>query len=246
MSTNKILKIAGLNIGIAALDTILFSPGFIGINIGGTSVFATAFGCSAIFMSIALFVYGNYKILTHKGKIIQASEIKTEEDYINALKQNRTIKTFGQDIEIILEQIERLHKKNDTIRDILLQKFNREEMSYKKFNDAISAVENVFFMNIRSILNKINAFDEDDYMLIMKKSAGKVFSQEIIQTKMTIYTEYISFVKNSTEENEQILLKLDKLLLEISKFNSLEDGEIENLSGMKEIDELTKQAKYYK
>lgn len=246
MPTNKILKIAGLNIGIAALDTILFSPGFIGVNIGGASVFATAFGCSTIFMSIALFVYGNYKILTHKEKIIQASEIKTEEGYINALKQNRSIKTFGQDIEIILEQIERLHKKKDTIRDILLQKFNPEEMSYKKFDDALSAVENVFFMNIRSILNKINAFDEDDYILISKKNAGKIFTQEIIQTKMTIYNEYITFVKNSTEENEQILLKLDKLLLEISKFNSLEDGEIENLSGMKEIDELTKQAKYYK
>jgi hypothetical protein len=63
---------------------------------------------------------------------------------------------------------------------------------------------------------------------------------------MNIYNEYISFIKAATEENEQIILKLDKLLLEISKFNSIEDSEIGNLSGMQEIDELISQTKLYK
>lgn len=246
LDSAKIVKIAGLNIGIAVVNTVLFSPGFLGVQIGGASILATAFGCTVIFMSVGLFCYGNYKLLAASEKVMPPSEIKTTEDYINALKQNGDKKTFAQDIEIILEQIERLQKKQETIKDILLQKFNSAEMSYQKFQGAIQAVGDIFYLNIKSILNKLNAFDEEDFRHITKNEASQVFSKDFIQSKKEIYNEYIQFVKKSMEENEQILLKLDKLLLEISKFNSLDNDEIENMSGMKEIDELISQAKYYK
>lgn len=232
--------------GIAVADTILFSPGLLGIQMGGVSTFATAFGATAIFMSVVVFVFGNYKLIVEKKKIIQTSDIKTAEDCINALKQNYGKKTFAKDIATILEQIERFQKKKETIKDILLQKFNSTEISYSKFDGTILDVENVFYVNIKSILNKLNAFDEEDYNRIRKDGAQKKFSMEFIQTKMSIYNEYILFVKNATEDNEQIILKLDKILLEISKLNTLEDGEIENMSAMKEIDELINKTKFYK
>jgi hypothetical protein len=101
-------------------------------------------------------------------------------------------------------------------------------------------------MNIRSILNKLNAFDEDEYISVSRDNGKREFSNEILQTKLDIYNEYISFVRNAVDDNEEILLKLDRLLLEISKFNSMEDGEIENMSAMKEIDELINKTKLYK
>ena len=150
MPTKKIAKIAGLNTGIAILDIMLFSPGLLGIQIGGASVLATAFGSTAILMSAAIFIYGNYKLINEKEKIIQTSEIITTEDYLNALKQNYGKKTFERDITIILEQVERLQKKIETIKNILLQKFNNTEMSYKKYEAAILAIENVFYINIKT------------------------------------------------------------------------------------------------
>ncbi len=54
------------------------------------------------------------------------------------------------------------------------------------------------------------------------------------------------FVKDSIEDNEEILLKLDKFLFELSKFNSLEDGELENMSAIKDVDELINKIKFYK
>jgi hypothetical protein len=246
LSQAKIIKIAVLNLGIAIVNTVLFSPGFLGISIGGASIFTTAFGITVIIMSVVLFLYGNYRLLMAEEEIIQPSEIKTTEDYINALKQNYDKKTFAQDIDLILEQMERLQKKQETIRDILLQKFDSAEMSYQKFEGSIRAVEDIFYLNIKSILNKLNAFDEDEYNRIKKNEAYRTFSKEFIQTKMDIYQEYISFVQKSMEDNEQIILKLDKLLLEISKLNSLEYDQIEKMSGMKELDELIHQTKYYK
>lgn len=246
MRAEKILKIAGLNTGIAMLDITLFSPGLLGLQLGGASVFATAFGATVIIMSGIGLVLGNYKLLFQKEKIIQTNEIKSVMDCIDALEQNREKKTFSNDIAAILEQIERFQKKKNTIKDILLQKFSSTEISYSKFNGVILEIENVFYINVKSIVNKLNAFDEEDYNLIRKKNMDTKFSKEFIQEKISIYNEYINFVKASTEDNEQILLKLDKLLLEISKLNSLEDGEIENMSAMKEIDELINKTKFYK
>ena len=147
---------------------------------------------------------------------------------------------------MLIDQIERLQKKNKTIRDILLQIFSASEISYKKFDAVIAEVEKIFFMNIRSILNKLNAFDEEDYNFIRKKYEAGAISQQFMEEKFKVYDEYITFVKAATEDNEQILLKLDKLLLEISDLNSVESGQLEQMPGMIEIDNLIKQAKYYK
>jgi hypothetical protein len=246
VSTERIIKAVGLNLGIAVFDiTILSSFDILerGKSLDDTTI---AFLATIILMSIIVFAYGNYKLLFQKEKSIQPTEIRTIEDCISALKQNYNKKTFLQDINIILEQIARFQNKKVTIEDILLQKFDRTEMSYSKFHGAILDVENVFYINIKSIINRMNAFDEVDYNQIRKGSAQFKFSKEFIEEKISIYNEYISFVKASTEDNEEILLKLDRLLLEISKFNSLEDGEIENMDAMKEIDELINKAKLYK
>jgi len=44
----------------------------------------------------------------------------------------------------------------------------------------------------------------------------KKFSDEVIASKKNIYKEYFIFVKNAIEDNEEIIVKLDALLLEIS------------------------------
>ena len=242
--TEKIIKILGLNVGIGVVDTILFSPGLLGIGIIGAGAFEMAFGATAALMSIIVFAFGNYKLIVEKEKIISSNEIKTADDCIDALNQNYDKRVFEKDITTILEQIEMFQKKRGTIKQVLLSKFEVTEMSYSKFEGVISDLENVFYMNIKSIVNKLNAFDEKDYNRI-RKDGEKKFSKEFVNTKMCIYSEYISFVKNATEDNEQIILKLDKILLELSKLNSLEDGKIEDMSVMKEIDDLIEKIKLY-
>jgi len=246
LRNNKIIKLAALNIGIALSDIVVFSQGILHVSLIGAGAFQAAVGGTAILMSAVVFAYGNYKLLNEKAKLIQTSEIKTPEDCINALKQNYSKKTFTKDTDTILEQISRFQKKKETVNDILLQKFSSTELSYSKFQTPLLGLENVFYLNVKSILNKLNAFDEDDYNNMQKDSAKAEFSKEFIDSKMSIFNEYISFVKNAVEENEEILLKLDKLLLEISKFNSLDGGEIQNMSAMKEIDDLIKNTKWYK
>ena len=245
MNRKKRIKILILNLGIAAANIITFSPVLLGLELAGSGALETALGSTIIFLSGAGLIYGNYKLLVLE-KVIPPNKNSTVEDYIEALNMHRGLETFEVTVDLLLDQIERLQKKNKTIRNIILQIFSASEISYRKFDAVIAEVEKIFFMNIRSILNKMNAFDEDDYNFIRKKYEAGAFSQQFMEEKFKVYDEYIAFVKAATEDNEQILLKLDKLLLEISGLNSIESGQLEQMAGMVEIDNLIKQAKYYK
>jgi hypothetical protein len=246
MDRKKLLKLLGLNLGIAAANIITFSPVLIGLKLFGASALETALGSAIIFASGAGLYCGNSKIIIGPDEAIPPIKIWTVGDYIEALNILRALKTFENTVDLLLDQIERQQKKNKTIREILLQKFSASEMSYNKFDVAITDVENIFFMNIRSIINKLKAFDEEDYNSIRKKHEAWDFSQQFMEEKEKVRDGYVTFVKTATEYNEQILLKLDKLLLEISDLNCLEPGQLEKMPGMIEIDDLIKQAILYK
>src|SRR5690606_13168428 len=119
--------------------------------------------------------------LSEPEKAIPIGAKSTKEDYVEALNEHRGLETFERNIDLLLDQIERLQKKNKTIRDILLQIFNASEISYQKFDAVIAEVENIFFKNIRSIINKLNAFDEEDYNFIKKQRNAGAFAEEIMQ-----------------------------------------------------------------
>jgi hypothetical protein len=246
MDRMMLKKLLGLNLSIAAANIIIFSPEFIGLTIIGAGALEAAFGLTAIIMSGVGLTYGNYRLLSVPKVIDSSNKIMTADDYVDELNSHEEMKTFKKTIDILLDQIGRLQKKNKTIRGILLQIFSASEMSYQKFDAVISEVEKIFYMNIRSILNKINSFDEEDYEKMIQNNKEGVFSQQFMEDKFKVYYEYIEYVNAAVEDNEQILLKLDKLSLEISDLISLESGELEKMPEMIEIDNLIKQAKYYK
>jgi hypothetical protein len=246
MDRDKKIKLLGLNLGVAAANIIVFSSAGLIPDIFGAGALMRAFGVTSIFLSGAGLIYGNYKLLAEPKISTPKNKITTAEDYVEKINAHRQLKTFEKNVELMLDQIDRLQNKNKIIRDILLQIFSASEMSYKKFDAVIAEVERIFFMNLRSILNKMDAFDEEDYNFIRTRRESGDFSEEFMEEKVKVYNQYITFVKSATEDNEQILLKLDKLLLEISGLNSVESGQLEEMAGMREIDDLIKQAKNYK
>ena len=150
---------------------------------------------------------------------------------------------FDEAILKNLYQLKRYKRKRTTIDDILNQKFSPKEITYQKFMNVLNEVEDLMYINMRSILNKIAAFDVEEYEELQSKGFPP---NEVSEEKMKIYYEYIAYVKQATSTNEEILLKLDKLLFEISQYNVLKGGEIQKLPAIVEIDELIKNAKFYK
>lgn len=217
----------------------------------GKNAFQTSLGVMVIIMSIILFFYVNAQLIFKKEKrkepIIKVENINTLDDCEAATKEYLHIDTFSASLRAVISQISRLRKKKNTIKDILLQKFTDTEMSYGRFQGTVDGIEKVMCVNIKSILNRIGAFDEEEYSHIKKEKermANKTGG--IIQSKLAIYNEYIEYVEKAVEKNEEILLKLDRLLAEISKFNSLSDKEVEDMDAMKEIEALINDTKWYR
>ncbi|WP_438350724.1 hypothetical protein ACP8HI_08815 [Paenibacillus sp. FA6] len=244
MTNTKYIKLLGIIVGVVILNILVLSPGFLGIEIGGSAL-ATAFGVTLLFVSALVVLYWSYNLLFKQPVALPVQQIKTHEDYVEALTHYRHVKTLANDIVLALEQLERMTKKKDTLLNVLNQRFEPTELSYKKFASVTQEVEKLFYLNVRSILNRLNVFDESEFERVMNQKSTQ-FSQELLQEKTNVYNEYLSFMKSSLGTNEEILLKLDKLLLEISRLDSFEPGDIENMPCMQEIDMLIKQTKYYK
>ncbi|RHW38147.1 hypothetical protein D1B31_15335 [Neobacillus notoginsengisoli] len=242
---SKLLKLIGLLFGVTLANVILLSPGLLGVRIVGGSALEASFGLTVLFVSLVVILYGIYGELFKKIPTVQLKELKTNEDYVKALQNYQDIKVLREDIVFALGQELRLKKKKGGLTTLLNERFDKTELSYQKFASVVTEVEKLFYMNIRNILNKVSTFDETEYESVIGKKTSR-FSKEILREKQELFNEYLSFVKNALNINEEILLYIDKLVLEISRLNNIDINDIDNMAAMQEMDALIKQTKLYK
>jgi hypothetical protein len=217
---------------------------FFGLALFTGTAFSISIAWMALLAGIYAFFNGNMALLKKEETRFLTKGIRNLSDCVSVFEEAiHNGDVFDEHILKNMDQINRFGRKHDTINDILSQKFSRDEMTFRKFSRVLRDVENVVYMNMRSILNKISAFDTDEYEKMRRKGFQ---SDELTAEKLKIYNEYIAFVNNATKTNENILLKLDKMLLEISRYNSLEDGDVKKLPAIIEMDELIKNASLYK
>ena len=112
----------------------------------------------------------------------------------------------------------------------------------------IDSVNSVFGDNVQKILERINMFDEGDYISLVYKMKKNPSERNVQSSreKLNIYMEHINYVKTLVEDNEVIIMKMDKLMLELSKLSELNADNIEKVSAIQDINELISQTKYYK
>lgn len=253
MSKKQIIKLICLNLGIALLNVILFSTGFVGLNFNGEAVI-TALGVTVIVMSLIAFFYGNYTILFKQPSIqlFKNTELVETKDYIGALEERREKKVFDEDISNAIEQVYRLQDKDKALDSILAQYFSPQEMTYTRFQSVIDSVQALFYNNLKKMINRMIIFDYKDYTKLMSKLKNSQMAEGITNTsksastQLKIYNEHIDYVKGLVEMNESILVKLDSLLLEISKLDDIDEAGLEELAAIQEINDLISQTKYYK
>ena len=242
---SKALKLLILITSIAFINVIFFSPGLLGIQVFGESALQTASATAILTASILALLFGIYQLFFKPTVIIPIKELKADEDYVISLSQYKNMKVLKKEISFALEQVQRLKKKKGTLWNVLNQRFEQNEISYKKFTTVIIEVEKLFYLNLRNILNKVSVFDEAEYKHVLEHNTTR-FTKKILMEKAELYNKYMTFINNALNINEEILLDLDKLLLETSKLNSFEIEDIDNMACMKEIENLITQTKFYK
>ena len=245
MSPKKIFQLILLNLLIIIANVSVFSKAFLGFSLLVGSALSMSVAWFTLLGSISSFAYFNRKILLPKNTYsIISQKINSLDDCVEVFeKAIDNGDTFDNDILKNLSQIKRFKRKMNTIKEILQQKFSVEEITYQKFDNTLNELEEILYMNMKSILNRIAAFDIEEYENLQKRDFPP---NEVSEEKMEIYRDYISFVRNATRTNEDILLKLDKIILELSRNNALEGEQIRELPAITEMDELIKNVKLYK
>lgn len=244
-SIKTILKLIFLNLIIVVLNIILFSKGFLGIT-PSSSTILFALGLTTAFISFIVLLYGNYKILAKPKEIVAHSEITTLDHCIYTLSEVDSKAIFGRSAKDLVEQLKRFLHKKSIVDGVLLQKFKPTELTYIKFNETVFGVEKVLLTNAKGVINKINAFDEEEYRSLTKGKLNSRMSREMIRAKVGIYNQYIDYVQEAIRTNEEILVKLDLLLLELSKFNSLDGIDILEMEQLKDMEDLISKVKLYR
>ena len=255
MSKKQIIKLICLNVGIALLNVILFSRGLVGLTLGGDALL-TALGVTAIVMSVIGFGYGNYTLLFKEPEqnvlLFKGGELSETKDYVAALEERRDKKIFEPEINNAIEQVYRMQDKDRALDSILGQYFSPQEMTYTKFQSVIISVKELFYNNIKKMLNRIIIFDYKDYLKVLEKLKnspivdGVKVSSKAVGAQLKIYNEHIYYVRDLIEMNESILVKLDSLLLELSKLDDLDRDGLEKIAAIQEINDLISQTKFYK
>lgn len=245
---SRLMKLVGLIAGIVLADVIALSPGLMGLSIGGGNVLETALSVTLLVMSPIVLLYGSYTLLLKSPVRTTIRGLATQEDFIDALRQYRSIKALKPDITQAMDQIERMEKKKFALFDLLGQKFDPSELSYKRFSTVIHEVNRLFYQYIRGIVSRLNVFDPAEYVKFAnaQRHEPSLIPNKLAQERAALYQEYVTYLSGSIGANEEILLKLDKLLLEISRLDSTDYTAIEAMPGMKEIDALIQQTKFYK
>lgn len=244
LAVNNYVKMLGLVAAAAVVDIIALSPAFFGITIGGGAL-ETALGVTLLIATAIALIYGSYNWLYKAPIVLTPAQIKTREDYVSALAPYGHVRALAEDVALTLEQIERMDKKKATLLKVLNQRFDPAEMSFAKFSSVADEVENLFYLNIKSLLSRLSVFDESEFERVMTRKSNR-YSPKLLQEKTDFYNDYMGYIKHAVGTNEEMLLQLDKLVLEITRLDSIEPGDIETMPAMVEIDALIKQTKYYK
>ncbi|WP_256702130.1 hypothetical protein [Paenibacillus sp. P32E] len=239
------VKLIGLIAGIALSNIAVLSPGLLGLQIVGGSTLETASGVTLLFTSLLVVLYGSYTLLFKTPATPSVRNLETRDDYIAGLSRYRNVKALQKDVLLALEQLERIDKKKSTLMNILGERFEPTELSFRKFQTVIVEVEKLLYLNVRGILNKLSVFDASEFNLFTSRQRPKPFSDTLVQRKNELYNEYFAHVTGYLGANEEILLKLDQLLLEISLLDNTDYRAVDEMPCMKELNALIGQTKLY-
>lgn len=239
------MKLLGLVAGVVIVNVAILSPGLLGVEIGGSPL-ETASAATLLIISLLVVLYGSYTLLFRSPAAPPAAvHYETREDYAAGLSRHRNVKVLKDDMSLALDQMERIGRKKAALLQVLGRRFDPAELSYRKFHSVIDEVEKLFYLNIRGILNKLSVFDAAEFARFSESTAASRFSSSLIQKKTALYHEYLSYVKGCLGANEEILLKLDQLLLEITELGSTDYANVEDMPCMQELTALIGQTKLY-
>ncbi|MDR1805246.1 MAG: hypothetical protein LBQ80_00530 [Clostridium sp.] len=245
MQGKRLLQMLALNGGIALVNILAFSRAFFGLSFSASSPLLLAAAITVPLMSAVAFIYGNLRLLkpSEATAVIQALPDSARlADWLPRMRDaQRESPAFKGALVRLIEQAERFDRRQATIQALLLQKFRPEELSYIRFDGAVTGLEQVMCRGLRRLFSRMAAFDQGEYNRL--KGMGAL-SQTQAQ-RLALYKESLEAAERTELAGDEILLKLDMLADELAKLGDEDIDGTGAAHAMEEIDALIRSAKLY-
>lgn len=166
----------------------------------------------------------------------------TYDELYNVLGEYTKGKYFGPIARTVMDQIQRLNNSCVRTKDAIAKKFDKSSMSYEKYYSVVDLAEKTANQNIVAMTNRMKFFDENEYARLENYRNDNI-PDDIQEKQIALYKENQAKLEQAIAVNENMILKLDTLSMELSKITDASDNTM-NLT-LDEIEELTKQVKFY-
>lgn len=245
----KLSKLIGILLGIVVMNIIVFSPSLLGLSVTSSSTFVKSLALTIQIVSAIVVFYVSYLYLfknKEQGKILIREPEDSDADFATQLAHYRNHRIYPMEVNLAIDQVGRMQEKKGALLELLQQRFEQNELSYNRFLSVIKSVEELFNMNVQGLINKLRGSEISKLDQINSRTAQQMFSNKVLLQKQQLHKEYTTYVQGYISSNEEILTKLDRLILETSLLNSNDYRELDEMPCMKEINALIEQTKYYK
>ena len=228
---NGIIKKILINISLIILNILVFSGSFIGVNPLSGHITDILAGTVVILLTVFVFIWIN--CAGWLDKLIAMGGSKKSNQEVTSLKQCKAALSvyldradagqFRDGIEGIAARLSKFESKRDAVKKALSESFDSTEITYTKFNATVDTVEAVLIGNAGVLIGRLKVY-----------GGGAPHS------------EFADFINNVIINCDDILLKMDRLLYELSVLSTQNKEDLANNSAIEELQKLIDSVKWYK
>ena len=164
----------------------------------------------------------------------------TYNDLASVLSEYTKGKYFGPIARTVMGQLERLNVSCSRCKEAISKKFDMQSMSYEKYYSIVDVAQTSANQNVVAMTNRMKFFDEDEYARLENYRNDNI-PDDIQERQIALYKENQAKIEQAIAVNENLILKIDTLTMELAKAG----GEKNMDSMLAEIEELTKEVKFY-
>ena len=227
-----------INITLILLNAVVFSGSFAGINIFSGGAADILVGIIVVLFTISVFIkvngigfIGKYGVkYSRAGNSGEPATLEQCEAELKSFYNYSETGHFDDNLSAIIEQIGKFKSKRNHVKGALSELFEDTEITYSKFNASIENVEAIVIRDIIALLKKI-----------------KILGENVLnERKGALYDELVDHMSKTVVNHNDILLKMDKLLIELSVFSAQSAEERNQNSAASELLELIDSVKWYR
>ena len=241
MNNVNYVKLAVLNLIVVFTAVICYSPGLLNLRPSDSGVLRPGM---SIFMALVLlfaFFYGNHQLLTEpKRSRVSADSVNDIKKAGMVLKSYFTSRPLGDTARVASEQLRRMDNLFGNTETIISEKFEKGSMSWGRYDAIVKSAEKSAVNNVVAMANRMQIFADRDYEKLTRYQNDQI-PDDIQKKQLELYEENLQKIKDAIALNEELLLKIETLMFELSSENDNEEHD----EILEEIEKLTSEVKLY-